>query len=189
MVCAKCNKEFEGGYSVEGLDICDECGRKYTLAELESLKKKNEDATQASMVDGGRISVFGSKSDNDLNDFYKELFELKDYEESKSYLYLTVENRNECMTLSNKLGEVGKLKRGKYFLIDKDELLISSIPFIVDYNDEDGRLHARALNPKAITRYDKNSEEYKLIKEQTLDDPIDPDRGFGLGNKYVEDKE
>ena len=189
MVCAKCNKEFEGGYSVEGLDICDECGRKYTLAELESLKKKNEDATQASMVDGGRISVFGSKSDNDLSDFYKELFELKDYNEAyhNGNDTLSVDYRMRCMTLSNKPGEGGKLKNGTYFLIDKDELLISPIAFIIDYNDEDGRSYARALDSEKIIKYDKNSNEYKIIADQTINDPFDD--GFGLDDKYTEDDE
>lgn len=40
-------------------------------------------ATQPAMVDGGRIDVFGSDCGNKLkhdDDFYSQLFELKDYE-------------------------------------------------------------------------------------------------------------
>lgn len=44
-------------------------------------------ATQPAMVDGGRIDVFGSDCGNKLkhdDDFYSQLFELKDYETSEN---------------------------------------------------------------------------------------------------------
>lgn len=84
MVCIMCGKKFDGGYSVEGHDVCDECGKTYSLEQIyDTIDKntiKNEDATQASMVNGGKIDAFGDVPNFNYNDWYTQLFELKDYE-------------------------------------------------------------------------------------------------------------
>ncbi len=82
MKCAICNNEFKGGYVIHNHNICDACGKQYSLKDIEEKLKeiiKNEEVTQSSMVDGGKISIFGSSNENDITDLYKELFELKDY--------------------------------------------------------------------------------------------------------------
>lgn len=165
MVCAKCNKEFEGGYSLEGLDICDECGRKYTLAELESLKKKNEDATQASMVDGGRISVFGSKSDNDLNDFYKELFELKDFKEINEDDFKVISNITED-TGGHTMVIFGELANHNYFQFNEELLVLYDDDCHKAYLELEDEDYDTWKDEHMLDYYDSDESEYKIIAKQ-----------------------
>ena len=53
-------------------------------------KNLNEEATQSANVDGGRIDIFGSKDNFNYNNWYKELLELKDYEDDE-YINLNQE--------------------------------------------------------------------------------------------------
>lgn len=47
----------------------------------EDKDKVQEEATQSSMVDGGKIGVFGEPDNNfSYKDWFEQLFELKDYE-------------------------------------------------------------------------------------------------------------
>lgn len=71
------------GGPIEQPIIYDKANRIVDIKDIENSvnNKKEEDATQCSMVDGGRIDVFGSDANNkfDPQDWYKQLFELNDY--------------------------------------------------------------------------------------------------------------
>lgn len=84
MLCDICGKQFTGGYALYGnFNICDECGRTYSLKQIDDIlnsDKKTESATQPSMVSGGKVDVFTNNGYNSKlnNDWYSQLFELND---------------------------------------------------------------------------------------------------------------
>lgn len=84
-ICDICKSTYDGGgYALpDNHHICDNCGRKYTLEQINKklgIESLSEEATQTSMVDGGRVDVFTNNGSNHFNedDWYKQLFELND---------------------------------------------------------------------------------------------------------------
>lgn len=144
--------------------------------------KKEEEATQASMVDGGKVDIFGTKQSATPQTKYKEedediieqLMELKDVnnlnESVNSNLY-NVEYSLDCVTPSNKIGRCGKLTDGRYFIIDENQLILTSVSFIFNGSDDSNEndipiMNVKLLNNTDIKIYDNSTIEYKEIADK-----------------------
>lgn len=70
-------------------------------------KNLNEEATQASNVDGGKVDTFGSKDNFNYNNWYKELLELKDFEDDE---YINLNREAFSSYCSDKLEDMGSVE-------------------------------------------------------------------------------
>lgn len=141
--------------------------------------KKEEEATQTSMVDGGKVDVFGTKQSatpqtkykDEDKDMIEQLLELKDInnlnESINSNLY-NIEYSLNCFTPSNNAGRCGKLTDGRYFIIDENQLILTNVSFVFsgsNGSDENDIpiMNVKLLNNTDIKTYDNNTTEYKEI--------------------------
>lgn len=142
--------------------------------------KKEEEATQTSMVDGGKVGVFGTKPNTvptkykEDEDIIEQLMELKDInnlnESVNSNLY-SVEYILDCVTPSNKMGRCGKLTDGRYFIIDENQLILTSVSFVFNGSDSSNEndipiMNVKLLNNTDIKIYDNSTIEYKEIADK-----------------------
>lgn len=70
-------------------------------------KNLNEEVTQSANVDGGRIDIFGSKDNFNYNNWYKELLELKDYEDDE---HINLNQEAFSSYCSNKLEDLDNIE-------------------------------------------------------------------------------
>ena len=109
--------------------------------------KIEEDATQVANIDAGKVSVFGSDAGNKFkeDDWYKQLFELNDMEETTIQDQYKVEYSVVENTGGGTLVEYGKLANGLYYGLNEETLVIYNDDYHQAYlnqDEEDFYLHA-----------------------------------------------
>lgn len=131
--------------------------------------KIEEEVTQVANVDAGKVSVFGSDAGNKFkeDDWYKQLFELNDMEETTIQdQYKVVTSRVEN-TGGGTLVEFGKFENGLYYGLNEETLAIYDEDYYIAYmNQEDEDLYdwqAKHL----INIFAADDMEYSIVANQS----------------------
>lgn len=127
---------------------------------------KEEDATQASAF-GGRVSLFGDKDNVNFNynDWYNQLFELKDYDTITKHL--KVKTIKTYDTGGHTMVECGQLEDGNYFVINEETLVITDADYEEAFDQPDVDM-GQWFKEHEINTYDADfDEEYKIVANQT----------------------
>lgn len=124
----------------------------------------NEEATQVSNVDAGKISVFGNEGNNKFkdNNWYEQLFELNDFND------IPLEFRVEDYTVENTGGgtmvAMGKLKDNNYFGLSSEFLAVFDEDYHEAYLAEEDITEWEEEH--RINYFDYYDEEYNIVASQ-----------------------
>lgn len=141
-------------------------------AYYEENNKLDEEATQASAVasgTNGQISVFGSDAGNkfDEDNWYKQLFELKDMEETTIEDQYKIASSRVENTGGGTLVEFGRFENGLYFGLNEEFLTIYDEDYYTAYmNQEEEDLYdwqAKHL----INIFTIDDMEYSIVANQS----------------------
>lgn len=124
----------------------------------------NEEATQVSNVDAGKVSVFGSDAGNKFkhNNWYEQLFELNDHTNVSNEF--KVKQYNKENTGGNTIVAMGQFEDGTYFGLGDETLIL----FDEDYHEAYLTLEDTSdwQEEHKIKYYDYYDEEYNLVANQ-----------------------
>lgn len=143
--------------------------RREELEYAEEDEILNEEATQASAVDGGIVSVFGSNGGNkfDEDNWYKQLFELNDIEETTIEDQYKVASSRVENTGGGTLVEFGRFENGLYYGLNEETLAIYDADYYTSYmNQEEEDLYdwqAKHL----INIFAADDMEYNIVANQS----------------------
>lgn len=172
MKCAICNKEFTGGYAIGKFDVCDDCGRQYSLKTIENKLNKQdkdelqEDATQVSNIGTNKVSIFGDNTDKIIEDsLYDQLFEDKEFNEDDYKIVSShlVDTGGHTMVL------FGKLSNGQYFAINEEVLALYDEDYYDIYINSDDEDLYEWENNHLIVSYNCDDPIYQIVANQTRD--------------------
>ena len=156
-----------------------ETGSDAYYKEINESEELNEEATQAAAVDGGIVSVFGSNGGNkfDEDNWYKQLFELNDIEETTIEDQYKVASSKVENTGGGTLVEFGRFENGLYYGLNEETLAIYDADYYIAYmNQEEEDLYdwqaKHLINIFAADdmEYDIVANQSKEFKKQIIDE-------------------
>lgn len=129
----------------------------------------NEEATQVSNIDAGKVSVFGSDAGNKFkeDDWYKQLFELNDMEEPTIQDQYKVEYSVVENTGGGTLVEYGKLANGLYYGLNEETLVIYNDDYHQAYLNQDEEDLYQWQEDHIINAFDPDDTEYTIVANQS----------------------
>lgn len=170
MICALCNKEFEGGYAIGNFNVCDDCGKQYSLKtiqdKLNEINKNElqEDATQVSNIGTNKVSIFGDNKNNIIeNSWYEQLFEDKEFNEDD----FKIKSSHLEDTGGHTMVLYGQLQNGQYFGLNEETLALYDEDYYKAYlQSEEIDIFEWSSN-HLINVYNNDDMEYQLVANQT----------------------